>query len=352
MRWLALLILSVLLAPLARAEAYEIAPPVLSIAGKQVPLPTGQWIVAGSHSGALSQGGVIGSYGAIRNLVLLRVVSAGQVDAIAEINVNAMAVSDGWGLAADCQRHDLLLIAVRSRSGWDAACFFIARSTRGDTDALPVAWRQAERMATRSGLTLPDGAIMAGFRVANRRDVVDVRFHFRRMAERQLAEWSAMMIGCVEAGIKNHLAAAQSVPFPDADDTALAQSSLLRRKQQQLDTLLSAGVMTTDDHARQTSLLRQAEANGATGSAGAEQFYRLLSFQGLSITSDAAVTFLWTAKSVPAAVLTVLQAGMRTGRNYLASYLWDSYAGGPTRPDVARTVDFAYGRLAVTAESR
>jgi hypothetical protein len=351
MRWLAVLFLSVLLAPLARAELNGIAPPVLSVAGKQVPLPAGQWIVAGSDSGALSQGGPIGSYGAIQNLVLLRMASASQVDAVAEINVNAMAVGDGWGVAGDCQRQDLLLVAMRSRSGWDAACFFIARSTRNDTGELPVAWRQAERLAARSGLTLPGEATMAGFRVANRRDVVDVRFHFRRMPQRELAEWSAMMIGCVEAGMKNHLAAAQAVPNPDADETALARSSLLRRKQQQLDVLLSAGVMTTDDHARQTSLLLS-EASNATGDAGADQFYRLLSFQGLSITSDAAVTFLWTAQSVPAAVLTVLQAGMRTGRNYLASYLWDSYVGGPTRPDIARTVDFAYGRVAVTAEIR
>lgn len=352
MRWLAPLILSLLLAPLARAEPYEIAPPVLSIAGKQVPLPAGQWIVAGSYNGALSHGEVTGSYGTIRNLVLLRTASAGQVDAIAEVNVNAMAVSDGWGLAADCQRQDLLLAAIRSASGWDAACFFVAHSTRADTDALPVAWRQAERMATRSGLRLPGEAIVAGFRVSNRRDVVDVRFHFRRMAERELAEWSAMMIGCVEAGLKNHLAAAQSVPYPGADETALAQSSLLRRKQQQLDILLSGGVVTADDYARQTSLLRQSEANGVAADAEAAQFYRLLSFQGLSITSDAAVTFLWTAQSVPAAVLTFLQAGMRTGRNSVVSYLWGSHADGPTRPDVARTVDFRYGRLALTAESR
>jgi hypothetical protein len=336
MRCVALLLVALLTAPPAHAERS-----VLSIAGKQVPLPAGDWIVAGKAVGTLTSGSDLGGYGAIWNLVLFRSTPAGALDAIAEVNVNDLPVVDGWGIAAECQRTDVALAVVRSRAGWDAACFFIARTTWDDAAARPPAWQQA----TQRGLELLPGSITAGFRVANRRDVIDVRFHFADRAgvafDSDLAAWSAMMIGCVEAGLKHRLPADLALPSPGANDATLEQNSMAQRRQARLDALRSAGVLSSEQYARQSALLRQEEA-GVVDPA-THEFYRLLSFQGLSITSDALVTFLWTAQSVQAAALTLLQAGLRTGRSYVGAYLWDWYGGAPMRPDVARVVDFAYG---------
>jgi hypothetical protein len=377
-RAVVLAMFAMLLAGPAHAEAPvgDPVPSVLAIAGKQVPLPEGNWIIAGRAPGAVTRGSGLGSYGAIWNLVLFRIAPTGVADAMAEINVNAMAVDDGWGIAADCQRSDLLLTVVRSRAGWDAACFFVTHSAWSAWNApqpdMSPAWQQARDVASRRGLVLPSHTVTAGFRVANRRDVIDVRFHFladaadmasagwdpspssrakrpqdrRRLAlDRDIAEWSAMMIGCIEAGLKNRLSPSRPVPGPGAGEAVLERSSILHAKQERLEFLRSSGLLPDEQFELQSASLRQAEADDSHDAVvpAGDDFYRLLRFQGLSVTSDAVVTFLWTAQSVQAAAMTLVQAGLRTGRSYVVSYLWDQYGGTPTRPDTARTVDFAYG---------
>lgn len=369
-----LLVLAILFASAARAELApgDRAPPVLAIAGKQVPLPEGNWIVAGRAPGAVTPGKDLGSYGTIWNVVLLRISPRGALDAMAEINVNDMAVDDGWGVAADCQRSDLVLTVVRSRAGWDAACFFVTHTIWNRDTALPAAWRQANAVAAQRGLILPATTVTAGFRVANRRDIIDVRFHFladpadvpatnwnasqwsrdqlqqdrwRLAFDRSVAEWSAMMIGHVEAGLKNRLPPTWITPAPGAAEASLDHASIMSLRQQRLAALRSSGLLSAAQADRQSALLRQAEADDSHDAIdpGADDFYRLLSYQGLSVTSDALVTFMWTAQSVQAAAVTLLQASLRTGRSYAVAYLWDWYGDTPTRPDIARTVDFAYG---------
>ncbi len=353
MRAVAFLVVVLLVAPLARAEPSvgDAAPPVLAIAGKQVPLPAGNWIIAGRAPGTVTNSSGLGSYGTIWNLVLFRLSSNGTVDATAEVNVNDIAVADGWGIAADCQRGGLMLTVVRSQSGWNATCFFIAETRWSHDLNLSLAWQQAQAFATQRGLKLPHWSVTAGFRAANRRDIIDARFHFQRGAttdrwraahDREIAAWSAMMIGCVEAGLKNRLPIS-AVPAPGADEATLEQANMLHGRQQRLDYLRSAGMLSADDYTAEVALLRREAAGQTTSDPGTDGLYRLLSYQGLSVTSDALVTFLWTAQSVQAAALTLLQAGARTGRSYLVSYLWGQYGSAATRPDVARTVDFAYG---------
>ncbi len=369
-----LLVLATLFASAARAELApgDRASPVLAIAGKQVPLPEGNWIVAGRAPGAVTPGKDLGSYGTIWNVVLLRISPHGALDAMAEINVNDMAVDDGWGVAADCQRSDLVLTVVRSRAGWDAACFFVTHTIWNRDTALPAAWRQANAVAAQRGLILPATTVTAGFRVANRRDIIDVRFHFladpadvpatnwnasqwsrdqlqqdrwRLAFDRSVAEWSAMMIGHVEAGLKNRLPPTWITPAPGAAEASLDHASIMSLRQRRLAALRSSGLLSAAQADRQSALLRQAEADDSHDAIdpGADDFYRLLSYQGLSVTSDALVTFMWTAQSVQAAAVTLLQASLRTGRSYAVAYLWDWYGDTPTRPDIARTVDFAYG---------
>jgi hypothetical protein len=371
-----LVMFAMLFAPVAHAgpAVGDSVPSVLTVAGKQVPLPEGNWIIAGRATGTVTQGTGLGSYGAIQNVVLFRISPNGALDAMAEINANDLPVVDGWGIAEDCQRRDLVLTVVRSRAGWDAACFFVTHTEwRPATDS-PAAWRQATAFAAQRELRMPADTVTAGFRAANRRDVIDVRFHFvagpadtqntswdaspwgrdklqqdsRRLAfDRGIAEWSAMMIGCVEAGLKNRLSASLTVPSPGAGDAVLERNSILHQRQEQLGYLRSSGLLSADQFDREAAMLRQADADDSHDSVDPAQvhFYQLLSYQGMSITSDALVTFLWTAQSVQAAALTLLQASLRTGRSYVVAYMWDLYGGAPTRPDIARTVDFAYGGI-------
>ena len=148
---------------------------VIPIAGKQVPLPEGPWIVAGAgHTRWASE--VEGAYGAIANLVLFR-LQGRVVDAALELNVNELAVMDGWGIAADCMRGDLALAVVRYRTGWDESCFFVTH-TLAVTPGIPPAWDQALRLASDADLIMAPVWLSTGFRVSNRRDIIDARFHF------------------------------------------------------------------------------------------------------------------------------------------------------------------------------
>ena len=71
------LLFAVLFCSSARADLAvgDVAPPVIAIAGKQVPLPEGQWIVAGRAPGKVTPEAELGSYGAIWNLVLFRIAA-------------------------------------------------------------------------------------------------------------------------------------------------------------------------------------------------------------------------------------------------------------------------------------
>ena len=127
--WAAALVMLCLAWPAARAEtlaAGAVVEGVLAVAGKQVPLPEGQWIVTGVGH-VRWEAPVAGAYGAIANIVLFQ-LHGPVVDKVLELNVNELAVTDGWGIAADCTRRDLALAVVKYRTGWDTSCFFVTHT--------------------------------------------------------------------------------------------------------------------------------------------------------------------------------------------------------------------------------
>jgi hypothetical protein len=147
---------------------------VLRIDGKQVPLPSGSWVVAADTASEWNDQS-FGAFGYLRTLVLFRIVD-GHVDTMLEINTNVLPTTDGWGMAADCSRTDLVLAVVRYRAGWDGSCYFVTHTllARDPTQA----WRKARDFAILKGLQLSRVWLTAGFRTADRSDVLDVRFHF------------------------------------------------------------------------------------------------------------------------------------------------------------------------------
>ena len=227
---------------------------VVTLAAKQVPLPEGSWVLVGSANAAVAS--IDGAYGAIANVVLFR-LQGRVVDAALELNVNELPVTDGWGLSADCDRTDLVLAVVRYRTGWDGSCFFVTHSLAA-TPVLPPAWEQALRFAASADLIMAPVWVTAGFRVANRRDLIDARFQFspvlrgvpveivarwedsawygerlnadpRRLAlATDIVRWSGHYGGWLEAGLKGRLDPALSVPMPGSGtSTSMLQQRLV-----------------------------------------------------------------------------------------------------------------------------
>ena len=151
----------------------------VDLAGKQVVLPVGDWIVAGRAAETLpSLAGV--PYGAIDSLVLLKLADkpAKTVAAFVIARRNAIAITDGWGVAPECQRTDILLAVVYQDDEGHSFCGFINHVVSAVDPESDPAWKQAVDYANAQGLSLPATWLMAGFRLSDLSNVLDVRYNF------------------------------------------------------------------------------------------------------------------------------------------------------------------------------
>src|SRR4051812_47956958 len=99
---------------------------ILRINGKQVPLPGGSWVVAADGASDWNDQSY-GAFGYLRTLILFRLVDS-RIDTILEVNTNVLPTTDGWGVAANCSRTDLVLAVIRYRAGWDGSCYFVTHT--------------------------------------------------------------------------------------------------------------------------------------------------------------------------------------------------------------------------------
>jgi hypothetical protein len=148
----------------------------ITVGGKQVPLPRGVWEVAAAGTQTFDRPD-FGAYGAIENVILFR-RDGNRVLAVAEINANAVPIDNGWGWAPSCERATQFLLVTRYRSGWDLSCTVVQPTYAPAGGPGPRIWREALRQAAVSGLSLPSLWLTAAFRISDRQDVIDVRYHF------------------------------------------------------------------------------------------------------------------------------------------------------------------------------
>lgn len=351
--WIVALLLG--LAAPAGAVPAQTAPPVLEIGGKQVPLPGGRWIEAGDAAGRVVPEVKLGGFGMIRNLVLLRPSPDGHAaTAMAELNVNEIGIEDGWGLAADCEAGATGESAIFVQGGWDAGCWFIADREWEWGPEMPRAWRQAQAAAARFGLALPTRTVTVGLRVANRYDVIDLRFHLLEPAEgpprEALAAWASAALGLLEAGLTNGLPAGRALPSFDLSAEALARAGVTQARVAKVQALVAEGALTEQVARQQEAAIRDAAAHEGSWSFDPDTIdgLRWLSLQTGMALSDASLTFLWTAQSLQAATVTLLQTSLRSARTYFTTVFWNRVAP-VTRADSPRVVDFAYGGQAPAA---
>ena len=118
-----------------------------------------------------------GAFGTIENVILFRRQGSRVVAAI-EINANLVPVDNGWGSALACRRGGQFLLLTRYRSGWDLSCTIVQPTYAPAGGPGPRAWREALRQAAVNGLDVPELWLTAGFRISDRQDLLDVRYHF------------------------------------------------------------------------------------------------------------------------------------------------------------------------------
>src|SRR5260221_14559982 len=73
---------------------------VMSLIGRQVPLPAGDWTLVGRSFEAVPSLGS-DAYGAIQSVVLFK-IEHGMVAAFIIVDRNLIPVEEGWGTASEC----------------------------------------------------------------------------------------------------------------------------------------------------------------------------------------------------------------------------------------------------------
>jgi uncharacterized membrane protein len=350
----------------------------LVLGGKSVPLPPGQWTVAGLGSGSIESAFNLGAPGLIWNLVLFRPAADGRtLDALIEININELSVSDGWGLAADCSRSDLALTVVRYKAGWDASCFFVTHTLFNEKSPATPAWAQASRLARQKGWQLPEIAVTAGARASNRRDVIDVRYHYtaafhgipegtitnwdqsawvakrleqdqRRLAfARNLTEWLVVTSGHVEAGLKNRLPATIALPDPGVNMLALENEGLVKKRMVALETLKKAGLLSAGSYDEQVRTLSEKglDPTSTVVDPARVALYKTLGYRPAVSLANIFIDYWWIGAPFATGVLVLLQVTINSVKFYFHELAWDRFGLAGQRSDFARTVDFTYGGI-------
>lgn len=346
---------------------------VVPIRSIQVPLPQGDWVVAGDAQYDFHETS-FGAYGRMRNIILFRVAGR-RVDAVAEINANVLPTGDGWGIPGECTRTDLVAAVVRYKSGWDAACFFISHALSDDAaggSRGPAAWPAAATYAARERLVVPRLWLTAGFRVADRSSVVDLRISFdptargiaretprrwkdsawagerlatdapRKALGETVGAWAIAFLGLVESGMRGRLGPQDVLAMPG--EGGPPANPVLVQRERLLQDLHRDGLL---DEAKLTEQLRRLTEFGLNP--GGEQadpstiaFYKTLSYRPAVSFINFWIDLYWIGVPFAAGKLEVLQVTVNSVKFYAHELAWTRFASGTSHLDVAQSVDFVH----------
>ena len=348
---------------------------ILAVAGKQVPLPEGVWYVAGYRRATLDSAIDFGPYGVIHDLVLFR-ADQDSVGAFLHVHANALPVNDGWGVSRDCQRQDAYATAMRYQSGWDVSCVFMVHTQSTLAETSSRAWMDALVYAREHRLKVPATWLTTGFRVGNRRDVLDVRIAFnpemhdlpaavpgpwedspwhatkveadtaRSQFLHHLGLWTPGYAGLVEEGITNRLDGQQAYPMPFGEwDPKSAKAAAAKGRIKVLDRLLADGLIGESDHASQRELILSGKAlepipqpDGPTIA-----FWKTISYRPIVSTANVFIDYYWVGSPFATGVLVALQIVVNSTKFYFHEIAWERYFGAAIgKRDAPRVVDFSY----------
>jgi uncharacterized membrane protein len=148
----------------------QVATGHVSLLGKRIALPEGVWRVVSSSLGQIADATSDSPASAIGGVLLSREAGDGQ-SAFLLIHTNALPAQKGWGPPTECADETMLAVSVAEPHDLHNACTFVtaSRGPRRIGQKLP-AIGNAD-----IARVLPSWALIAGFRVSDRRDFIDLR---------------------------------------------------------------------------------------------------------------------------------------------------------------------------------
>jgi len=209
-----------------KAPAGELYRGMISIEGKTVPLPSGEWRLAGRAGAAVVQ---TGPRHAVISVALVRLKGAA-VDAAVLIQTNHLDSDPAWGKATACDRTDLYFARIRYASDHDGSCAYAAYVNaavrRETTDP---AWQKALLHGAGMGWRFPSRWLEAAYRITDPRDAIQVRYLFDPVvannaplpdaAVHAMVAWTEASWAMVGSVFRNRLGAEDMLPDWSASGT-------------------------------------------------------------------------------------------------------------------------------------
>lgn len=356
----------------------------IDVAGKQVPLPPGQFTVIAVEN--LSARQVKGDastdrmdLGPVRSVALAQIAD-GRVTAVVEVAANLLPYHDGWGTTKDCTRTDLYAAISRYKSGFDVSCLYLKPVTAAGDVQVP-GGDALRRFATESKAAVSDFWLTAGLRNANRQDVLDVRYsvdprilgapataaaaatwapaEIERNAAglaavKDLAAWAGRIAEPLDDGLRGRLAASS---FPAIAGAASVDPAEVERaaKADALAALRDSGAITAQDYDRQMEALgAAATAAAAAGAAGWTYAqvagWKAFTYRVVVTTINVGIDYVFVGRPFAAGVLVILQVVVNTTKFFFHEMMWQEVFGvSPLQREAPNMIEF--GRRVVTASA-
>lgn len=356
----------------------------IDIAGKQVPLPPGEFrVIAVENLSAQQIRGETTTdrmdLGPIRAVALAQVAD-GKVTAVVEIATNLLPYYDGWGTAADCNRTDLYAAISRYKSGFDVSCLYLKPVAVGGDVGLP-GGSAAQRFATEQKASVGDFWLTAGLRNADRQDILDVRYSFDPAvlgaparaaaaaawapaeiernaaglaAVKDLAAWAGRIAEPLDIGLRGRL---ESTSFPAIAGAASVDAAEVERaaRTDALAALRDAGAITAQDYDRQMEALGgAATAAAAAGAAGWTYAqvagWKAFTYRVIVTTINVGIDYAFVGRPFAAGVLVILQVVVNTTKFFFHEMMWQEVFGvSPLQREAPNVIEFS--RRVVTASA-
>jgi len=348
---------------------------MIELGSKQISLPAGEWVLAG-HGYEMVAGIDDLAYGAVESIVLFRIEHRA-VTAFVIAHHNVIPIEDGWGQASECSRSDIPVSLTYDAEEGHTYCGFIAAVDTSRSAASAPSWKQARTFAQEHDLALPTLWRMAGFRLSDRSDVIDVRYHFDaavgRPGQRRgatlgdtamadpdpeqsaaatdeaapsddsafgLEPWLNVMHGAIRMGFDNALAGVMPLPMPWGATVPLV-SPLVDLRLKQLDSLKTQQLVSAEYYKSERGAIEKAEVKLAPEQMSNEEItaLKLLSDQASSAATAMIANFIVLGSINQSLGLLSYQMAVDVFQYTTHEYAWNTY--GPSRLREAPNIDFA-----------
>jgi uncharacterized membrane protein len=338
------------------------------LGNKQIPLPTGEWLVAGIGTQPFTMP-ALGAFGTIQTAVLF-LPRGNHVDAVLEVNANTIPVNDGWGRTKACADGDQFLVLTRYKTGWETSCTFVQPTQFGADSAGPPAWEQARDFARKAEFEMPRVWLTAGFRVSDRQDIIDARFHFDPALTLgassanflRLADWSAQAVrddplrlgasqvvsswasgfdAWVERGLRNQITDAPGA-MPEVAAYTMS-APFVDMKLRDLDRLYRDGRITWNAYAAQSkAALTEVPTYKQQTSLLSNSVEKNISFRMFGTFVDYGIAYVVTASNAVSWGIALTINATDSVWFVLNDQYWDNYYAKLNTHDSERIVDFIY----------